>query len=210
MEYNIIMINAISVDDHQMISFGLEKVFSETSDIRLTFFFKTKAELERYIDSICASGGQGELQNLVALVDIKLEGDSGFDCADFLVSHGVKCLMYSSFSNAGFIVKTMEHKIKGFLSKNADKTEILEAVRAVSRGETYIQKDLIPDMMYVSGIMVTLTKKEREFLDLISEHLPNEEIAKLLNLSKRTVENYVSRIFDKFNVKNRYELEKLL
>lgn len=210
MEYNIIMINAISVDDHQMISFGLEKVFSETSDIRLTFFFKTKAELERYIDSICASGGQGELQNLVALVDIKLEEGSGFDCADFLVSRGVKCLMYSSFSNAGFIVKTMEHKIKGFLSKNADKTEILEAVRAVSRGETYIQKDLIPDMMYVSGIMVTLTKKEREFLDLISEHLPNEEIAKRLNLSKRTVENYVSRIFDKFNVKNRYELEKLL
>lgn len=204
------MIYAISVDDHQMISLGLEKVFSETSDIRLTFFFKTKAELERYIDSICASGGQGELQNLVALVDIKLEGDSGFDCADFLVSRGVKCLMYSSFSNAGFIVKTMEHRIKGFLSKNAEKSEILEAVRAVSRGETYIQKDLIPDMMYVSGIMVTLTKKEREFLDLISEHLPNEEIAKRLNLSKRTVENYVSRIFDKFNVKNRYELEKLL
>lgn len=210
MKYNKTMTNVISVDDHQMISFGLDKVFSETKDIRLASFFKTKAELERYIDSICASGGQGELQNLVALVDIKLEEGSRFDCADFLVSRGVKCLMYSSFSNAGFIVKTMEHRIKGFLSKNADKTEILEAVRAISRGETYIQKDLIPDMMYVSGIMVTLTKKEREFLDLISEHLPNEEIAKRLNLSKRTVENYVSRIFDKFNVENRYELEKLL
>ena len=58
--------------------------------------------------------------------------------------------------------------------------------------------------------MVTLTKKEREFLDLISEHLPNDEIAERLGLSKRSVENYVSRIFDKFNVKNRYELEKLL
>ena len=58
--------------------------------------------------------------------------------------------------------------------------------------------------------MVTLTKKEREFLDLISEHLPNDEIARRLNLSKRTVENYVSRIFDKFNVKNRYELGRYL
>ena len=118
--------------------------------------------------------------------------------------------MYSSFSNVGFIVKTMEHKIKGFISKNADKSEILEAIRAVARGETYIQKDLLPDMMYVSGIMVTLTKREREILDLIAEHLPNEVIAEQQNLSKRSVENYVSRIFDKFNVRNRYELEKLL
>ena len=58
--------------------------------------------------------------------------------------------------------------------------------------------------------MVTLTKKEREFLDLISEHLPNEIIGERLGLSKRSVENYVSRIFDKFNVKNRYELDRYL
>lgn len=118
--------------------------------------------------------------------------------------------MYSSYSNTGFIIKTMEHKIKGFISKNAAKSEILDVIRAVARGETYIQKDLIPNMMYVSGIMVTLTKKERELLDLLAEHLPNDLIAERLFLSKRTVENYVSRIFDKFNVKNRYELEQLL
>nr|MCR4822808.1 response regulator transcription factor [Treponema sp.] len=123
---------------------------------------------------------------------------------------GIKCMMYSSYSNAGFIVKSMEHKIKGFVTKNADKKEILEAVRAVARGETYIQKDLVSDMMYVSGIMVTLTKKERDLVLLLSEHLPNEIIAEKLNLSKRTVENYVSRIFDKFNVKNRFELEQYL
>ena len=104
----------------------------------------------------------------------------------------------------------MEHKIKGFVSKNARKAEILDAVRTVARGGTYIQKDLIPSMMYVSSILVSLTNKERELLDLISEHLPNEIIASRLGISKRTVENYVSRIFDKFNVKNRYELGKYL
>ena len=62
----------------------------------------------------------------------------------------------------------------------------------------------------VEIVLSMLKQSEWEFLDLISEHLPNEEIAKRLNLSKRTVENYVSRIFDKFNVENRYELEKLL
>jgi two-component system uhpT operon response regulator UhpA len=83
-------------------------------------------------------------------------------------------------------------------------------VRSVFNGDTYIQKDLISNMMYASSIIVTLTKKERELINLISEHLSNEEMAHKLNLSKRTVENYISRIFDKFNVKNRYELEKLL
>ena len=144
------------------------------------------------------------------MVDIKLEGQSGFDAADYLIEHGINCLMYSSFSNVGFIVKTMEHKIKGFITKNADRAEIMEAIHTVSRGETYIQKDLLSDMMYVSGILVTLTKKERELLDLIAEHLPNEIIAERLGISKRSVENYVSRIFDKFNVKNRYELGRYL
>ncbi len=200
------MISVISVDDHEMISLGLEKLFSETKDISLCHSCKTKAGLVPFIESKTSE----ELKDMIAMVDIKLEGESGFDAADYLIERGIKCLMYSSFSNVGFIVKTMEHKIKGFITKNADKAEIMEAIRTVSRGETYIQKDLLSDMMYVSGILVTLTKKERELLDLIAEHLPNEIIAERLGLSKRSVENYVSRIFDKFNVKNRYELGRYL
>lgn len=200
------MIKVISIDDHEIISSGLEKLFSSTKDIIHSGYCKTKSELENLINSKYVD----DANNLVALVDIKLENESGFDCADYLVSRGVKCLMYSSYSNAGFIVKTMEHKINGFISKNADIKEIITSIRSVFDGETYIQKDLIPTMMYASSIIVTLTKKERELLNLISEHLSNEEMAHKLNLSKRTVENYISRIFDKFNVKNRYELEKLL
>lgn len=200
------MISVISIDDHEMISLGLEKLFSETKDISLCHSCKTKAGLVPFIESKTSE----ELKDMIAMIDIKLENESGFDCADFLIGRGINCLMYSSFSNAGFIVKTMEHKIRGFISKNAAQSEILEAIHAVARGETYIQKDLIPDMMYVSGIMVTLTKKERELLDLLGEHLPNELIAEKLGVSKRTVENYVSRVFDKFNVKNRYELGRYL
>ncbi len=200
------MISVISVDDHEMISLGLKSMFSETSDIRLSHFCKAREGLVPFIESKTSE----ELKDMIAMVDIKLENESGFDAADYLIEHGINCLMYSSFSNVGFIVKTMEHKIKGFITKNADRAEIMEAIRTVSRGETYIQKDLLSDMMYVSGIMVTLTKKERELLDLIAEHLPNEIIADRLGLSKRSVENYVSRIFDKFNVKNRYELGRYL
>ena len=206
MKYNKLMIEIISIDDHEMISLGLERVFSETSDIRVSGFCKTKDEVVAFV----GTKSPQELNQTIAMIDIKLENESGFDCADFLIGRGISCLMYSSFSNAGFIVKTMEHKIRGFISKNAAQSEILEAIRAVARGETYIQKDLIPDMMYVSGIMVTLTKKERELLDLLGEHLPNELIAEKLGVSKRTVENYVSRVFDKFNVKNRYELGRYL
>ena len=200
------MISVINVDDHEMISLGLKSIFLETSDIRLSHFCKTREKLVPFIESKTSE----ELKDMIAMVDIKIENESGFDAADYLIEHGIKCLMYSSFSNVGFIVKTMEHKIKGFITKNADRAEIMEAIRTVSHGETYIQKELLSDMMYVSGIMVTLTKKERELLDLIAEHLPNEIIAERLGVSKRTVENYVSRIFDKFNVKNRYELGRYL
>ena len=121
--------------------------------------------------------------------------------------------------NVAYIFVRESRYTKEFIDKNdtlslaffsEDKKEMLEAIRAVFRDETYIQKDLIGNMMYISGIMVTLTKKERELLDLLGEHLPNEIIAERLGLSKRSVENYVSRIFDKFNVKNRYELGRYL
>lgn len=200
------MIEIISVDDHEMISLGLERVFSQTKDIRVCHSCKTKAELVPFIESKSPE----ELKNMLAMLDIKLEEGSGFEVADFLLKKGVKCLMYSSFSNAGYVIKTMEHKITGFITKNALQPEILEAVHAVFSGETYIQKNLLPDMMFVSGILVTLTQKERELVDLMSEHLSNEELAQRLAVSKRTIENYVSRIFDKFNVKNRYELERYL
>jgi len=200
------MIEIISVDDHEMISLGLERVFSQTKDIRVCHSCKTKAELVPFIESKSPE----ELKNMLAMLDIKLEEGSGFEVADFLLKKGVKCLMYSSFSNAGYVIKTMEHKITGFITKNALQPEILEAVHAVFSGETYIQKNLLPDMMFVNGILVTLTKKERELVDLMSEHLSNEELAQRLAVSKRTIENYVSRIFDKFNVKNRYELERYL
>ena len=99
------MIEIISVDDHEMISLGLERVFSQTKDIRVCHFCKTKAELVPFIESKSPE----ELKNMLASLDIKLEEGSGFDAA---------------FSNVGFIVKTMEHKIKGLITKNADKAEI--------------------------------------------------------------------------------------
>ena len=107
---------------------------------------------------------------------------------------------------------TVRKKLKEYVALGLLQSEKRgrETRYTVSRGETYIQKDLLSDMMYVSGILVTLTKRERELLDLIAEHLPNEIIAERLGLSKRSVENYVSRIFDKFNVKNRYELGRYL
>lgn len=51
MKYNKIMIKIISVDDHEMISLGLERVFSETSDIRLCHLCKTKDEAKAFISS---------------------------------------------------------------------------------------------------------------------------------------------------------------
>ena len=115
------MISVISVDDHEMISLGLEQVFSETEDIRVCHFCKTKDEAAAFI----GSKSPEELRRTVAMVDIKLENESGFDVADFLIRHGVNCLMYSSFSNAGFVVKTMEQKSRALSQKMPQATATL-------------------------------------------------------------------------------------
>ena len=81
------MIKVISIDDHEMISIGLEKLFSSTKDIIHSGYCKTKSELENLINSKYVD----DANNFVALVDIKLENESGFDCAGLLI-----CLYHSA------------------------------------------------------------------------------------------------------------------
>ena len=75
------MIEIISIDDHEMISLGLEKLFSETKDISLCHSCKTREGLVPFIESKASE----ELKDMIAMVDIKLEGQSGFDAADYLI-----------------------------------------------------------------------------------------------------------------------------
>jgi DNA-binding NarL/FixJ family response regulator len=98
---------------------------------------------------------------------------------------------------------------RGYISKSADITEVLEAIRAVAAGEALISPELAVQLLNefarLSYLETGLTGRERDILSAIVQGDSNREIARLLGLSEKTVKNYVSDILSKLNVRDRTE-----
>src|SRR5579872_6433218 len=98
---------------------------------------------------------------------------------------------------------------RGYISKSADITEVLEAIRAVSYGEALISPELavqlLDEFARLSYLETGLTGRERDILSAIVQGDSNREIADKLGLSEKTVKNYVSDILSKLGVRDRTE-----
>ncbi|GAC1322018.1 MAG: response regulator transcription factor [Chloroflexota bacterium] len=98
---------------------------------------------------------------------------------------------------------------RGYLSKSADITEVLEAIRAVAYGEALISPEvavqLLDEFARLSYLETGLTGRERDILNAIVQGDSNREIAQRLGLSEKTVKNYVSDILSKLHVRDRTE-----
>jgi DNA-binding NarL/FixJ family response regulator len=98
---------------------------------------------------------------------------------------------------------------RGYLSKSADITEVLDAIRAVAYGEALISPELavqlLEEFARLSYLETGLTSRERDILNAIVQGDSNREIAQKLGLSEKTVKNYVSDILSKLHVRDRTE-----
>jgi DNA-binding NarL/FixJ family response regulator len=98
---------------------------------------------------------------------------------------------------------------RGYVSKSADITEVLEAIRAVAYGEALLSPELavqlLDEFARLSYLETGLTARERDILSAIVQGDSNREIAQLLGLSEKTVKNYVSDILSKLQVRDRTE-----
>ena len=98
---------------------------------------------------------------------------------------------------------------RGYLTKSADISEVIEAVRAVAYGEALISPELagrlLDEFARLSQMDTGLTGRERDILSGIVQGDSNREIAQKLGLSEKTIKNYVSEIFTKLNVRDRTE-----
>jgi DNA-binding NarL/FixJ family response regulator len=98
---------------------------------------------------------------------------------------------------------------RGYISKSADITEVLEAIRSVAYGEALISPELavqlLDEFARLSYLETGLTGRERDILSAIVQGDSNREIARLLGLSEKTVKNYVSDILSKLHVRDRTE-----
>jgi two-component system, NarL family, response regulator NreC len=143
----------------------------------------------------------------VVIMDVNMEGLNGIEGARRIgeISPRSRVLALSMHRDAVYVREMLRAGAKGYLVKDADDDALLDAVRAVARGEAYLSPSVADAVLtdyrkHVTNPMDLLTAREREVLQLIAEGKTNKDIANQLNLSVYTVEAHRSRLMEKLNL----------
>jgi DNA-binding NarL/FixJ family response regulator len=197
------------VDDHAVFLEGLKTILNlETSgDIRVvgTASNGTEAlELEK------------QLEPDVVLLDIKMPGMDGVEVARVLRSRRreIKIIMLTTFDDRELIAGALDAGADGYLLKDVDSEQILQAVRSAARGNVLISGDLAQRLTNARAaprattstddvVPEDLTHRELQILLRLARGMKNREIGEALDISEKTVRNYITRIYDVLGVDSR-------
>lgn len=150
----------------------------------------------------------------VLLMDIRMEGMSGLEAAEEILSKDAdaKILFLTTFSDDEYIVKALKLGAKGYLLKQ-DFEGIVPALKAVDGGQTVFGGEIVgkfPVLLQgrpkVDLRQYDISDKELGIIELVADGLSNREIAGSLYLSEGTVRNYISMILEKLHLRDRTQL----
>jgi DNA-binding NarL/FixJ family response regulator len=192
------MIKVYIVDDHAVVIEGIYSLLQREKNIELAGYASNADNCLQYFTNHTAD---------VILMDISLPGMNGIELCKMIKKNypGIMILALSTFNQGTFIRKMMESGASGYLLKNAGKQEIIEAIKIVMKGKTYLSFDagkaLKSDTQQQSTIP-SLTKREKEVLAYIAEGLTNTQISEKLFISIDTVDSHRKNLHTKLNVNN--------
>jgi DNA-binding NarL/FixJ family response regulator len=192
------MIKVFIVDDHQLVIEGIISFLQKEKNIQVAGYATTAMACLDYFKTNTAD---------VILMDINLPDMNGMDLCRLIKTNyiGISVIALSTLNQGSYITQIIENGASGYLLKNADKEEIIEAILSVENGKTYFSFEA--GRIYKattekkSGLPV-LSKREKEILKLIAEGLTNPDISKKLFISIDTVDTHRKNLYTKLNVKN--------
>ncbi len=199
-------ISVLIVDDHLVLRSGLR------------LLLESETGIEIIADTESAEAGlrlAAELQPDVILMDIQLPNMNGIEATRQIksVNPRIQILMLSMFQDDDSVFAAIRAGAQGYLLKGATQEEIAQAIRGVARGEAVFGAGVAERVLqYFAAtrpiamqVFPELTAREREILELITQLCSNATIALRLELSPKTVRNYVSNIIAKLQVADRSE-----
>ena len=157
----------------------------------------------------------------VVLMDIRMPRVDGLEATRRISADddlaGVKVIILTTFESDEYVYQAIRAGASGFLVKDTEPADLLQAIRVVARGDALLSpsvtRRLITDLATrperrppSDRVLAGLTEREREVLALVAEGLSNDEIAGRLFLSPLTAKTHVSRIMTKLNARDRAQL----
>ncbi|HTK88331.1 MAG TPA: response regulator transcription factor [Nitrospiraceae bacterium] len=199
-------IRLLMVDDHEVLRLGLRTLFSEAGGFEVVGEAGTMAE---------AISKARELDPDVILMDVRLPDGSGVEaCREIRTQQPQTCVLFlTSYADDAAVLATILAGAQGFLLKEVGSDELLRAVRTVAGGQSILDpavtQRVLARVQTLSSSTSTdpkgeaLSPQEHRVLALVAEGKTNKEIAVALNLSEKTVGNYLSNVFQKLNISRR-------
>ncbi len=194
-------------DDHQVLLDGLVMMLDNSDKIKVV----TSASNGR---EVLAKLPEHEVD--VLLMDIQMPELDGYETAKIVSEKhpNVKVITLSMHSERIYIERMYEAGVAGYLLKSAGKEEIVKAIEKVYNGETYFSSEVAvamlskPSSKKTSITASSLTRREKEIMELIASGMTNPEIAEKLFLSTDTIKTHRKNMMRKLNVNNTAALVK--
>ena len=187
-------------DDHQMFIDGLKSLLSETAWIEIIGEANNGNEVIEQMNT---------LQPDVILLDIGMPELNGIETTIYLTEKqpSIKIIALTMYDDQHRVSKMLKAGVKGYLLKNTSKNELLEAIEAVTKDETYLSPQLEKfalnnEKTEDQSLISKLTKREIEIIKLIVQSSTNKEIADKLFLSELTINTHRKNAMRKLELKN--------
>lgn len=199
-------IRVLLADDHALMRKGLRALLAATTDIEVVGEVRTGREAERQVS---------QLDPDVVLMDVAMPDLNGIEAARVihLRCPAVRIVMLSMHATAEYVYRAFDAGACGYLLKEMTVEEVITAVRTVHAGKRYLSPVLAESMPdpgsgYMRGPVDSLSTRERQVLQLVVEGRRSNEIARMIQLSPKSVETYRRRLMLKLDVRDLPSLVK--
>ncbi|MEA2836215.1 MAG: hypothetical protein QOD89_765 [Bradyrhizobium sp.] len=194
------------VDDHPIVTSGFRALLAGDTEIVI-------------LEASDAESGERTFvaeQPDVCILDINLPSVSGFELARRILTHAAsaRIIMFSMNDDPIFAVRAIEAGAKGYVSKSGDPWDLVEAIREVGKGGTYLPPVIARSIAFAGpslaqSPLAKLTSREIEILRLLSKGKSLSEIAWQVHVSYKTIANASSIMRQKLGVRTSAELVRL-
>ena len=195
-------VKLLVVDDHPMLRGGVVSLFNDNENMEVI------CEARNGDEAIsCVERQQPD----VVLMDINIDGKLDVRTTQEIKERwpDIKVVAFSMHEEAQVIKRMLKAGATGYLLKNAPHQELVRAVEAVMRGESYYSQEVLDVMTHTITTDgedinpdVVLSNREKEVLHYVAKEYTNQEIADKIDISLRTVETHKRNLIKKLRVKN--------
>ena len=193
------MIGVLIVDDHPVVREGLAAVLEDTKDVRVV---GSLGSAEEALASAAAAPPD------VVLLDLELPGMNGVDAIPRLTAAAPRSriIVLTAYDTEERVLGALKAGAAGYLLKGAGAAEIVQAIRAVAAGGSYLTPRVaarVVAQVNAPRRSGRLSDREREVLRLVARGRANQQIARDLGIAERTVKFHMTSIFNKLGADNR-------